>query len=155
MSQTPKKRSRLYIDPEVQSALMRSLCTHWLVFMIVCFLVTGVVQAFIENPSISISEMITYGLRRNILPIITGIAMLPLFIYDTLKLTNRFVGPIWRLRTTLRTIADGGPVPQLKTRSTDFWHEISDEFNRAVRKLQSEEIEHSDRGQRESTPCQP
>ena len=61
--------------------------------------------------------------------------MVPAFIYDTIKLSNRFVGPILRLKNSVRSVADGKPVSPLKFRGGDFWHELADDFNRLNEKL--------------------
>lgn len=76
MSKATQKssRSKIYVDPEVQMALARRVAAHWLLFMFVCFLLIGVLQAFIEHPSTSFSEMFNYALRRNIIPLVSGIA---------------------------------------------------------------------------------
>ena len=37
--------------------------------------------------------------------------MLPVFIVDTIKLSHRFAGPIYRLRQTIRSLAHGERVP--------------------------------------------
>ena len=59
----------------------------------------------------------------------------PPFILSSLKLSNRFVGPIHRLRQQLRQIADGQPFEDLKFRRGDFWQELADEMERAMAAL--------------------
>ncbi len=134
-SKAKTKRSTIYVDPEVQMALARRVAVHWCIFMVVCFVFTGIVQGFIEHPSTSLAEMLSYGLKRNFIAILAGIAMMPLFIFDTMKVTNRFAGPIRRLRETLRAIANGETTAELKIRSGDYWGGLAEEFNAAMARM--------------------
>ncbi len=134
-TQKKNKRFRVYVDPEVQLALGRRVALHWIFFMIVCFVLISVLQAFIENPSTNFSEMFIYAFRRNVIGLASGIALIPFFIYDTMQVTNRFAGPIVRLRENLRSIAAGGEVTDLKIREGDYWQELAVEYNAAVQKL--------------------
>jgi hypothetical protein len=51
---------------------------------------------------------------------------------DTLRLTNRFVGPIYSLRRALREAAEGNVSRPLQFRDDDFWRDVADDFNRAL-----------------------
>lgn len=130
------KRKRIYVDPEVQLALGRRLLMHWFLFVVVCFGVVGFLQACVEHPSTSLSGMFISSLRRNVLSLFAGFAMIPLFIYDMMQTTNRFAGPITRLRSMLREIGKDGVPRELHMRNGDYWCELADEFNLAVTKLQ-------------------
>jgi hypothetical protein len=57
-------------------------------------------------------------------------------LYDTLKLSHRFAGPIVRLRNGLSAWGDGKEVQPIKFRQNDFWNELADHFNRAVERTQ-------------------
>ena len=61
--------------------------------------------------------------------LIAAFLLLPVVLVDVLKLSNRFVGPILRLRTGLRALAMGETVPPMKFRDGDFWQEFATEFN--------------------------
>ena len=61
--------------------------------------------------------------------------MLPVFIVDTLKLSHRFAGPIYRLRQTIRSLAKGGKFTPMKFRDFDFWQGLADDFNQMVERL--------------------
>ena len=130
------KRSRIYVDPEVQLALGRRMAMHWLLFVVVCFGIVGFLQACVEHPSISLSEMFINSLKRNVLSLVAGFAMIPIFIHDMIRTTNRFAGPVTRLRGMLREIGTDGVAREMKIRKGDYWSELADEFNLAITKLQ-------------------
>ena len=55
--------------------------------------------------------------------------LMPIFLRDTLKLSNRFAGPMFRLRTALKTMSSGQVPGPIKFREGDFWLEAADDFN--------------------------
>lgn len=59
----------------------------------------------------------------------------PLLVYDILRLTNRFVGPVYRIRTALQGLAEGEAGRPLKFRDDDYWTELCDPFNEVRRML--------------------
>ena len=57
------------------------------------------------------------------------IALLPVVIYDSLRLSNRIAGPTFRLQGALRELASGESFPSLKFRRRDFWHDLAEDLN--------------------------
>ena len=59
--------------------------------------------------------------------------MLPVFIVDTIKLSHRFAGPIYRLRQTIRIAGRRRARYQpMKFRDFDFWQGLAEDFNQMV-----------------------
>ena len=48
------------------------------------------------------------------------------------RMSNRFVGPVLRLRKGLREVAEGRPAQPLNFRDDDFWREMASDFNCAA-----------------------
>jgi hypothetical protein len=65
--------------------------------------------------------------------VVCAVLFLPVVIYDFLRVSNRLVGPVLRLRRALRALANGEHVEPLQFRDGDFWHEFADEFNALAR----------------------
>ena len=61
--------------------------------------------------------------------------LLPVFIIDSIKLSNRFAGPVYSLRRALREIVQGKPPRRLKFRKHDFWHDLADDYNALLVRL--------------------
>ena len=61
---------------------------------------------------------------------------------DTIRFSNRFVGPVTRLRRAMRSLGTTDDVAPLQFRDNDFWAEAADEFNNVLEKCnrQQEEI---------------
>jgi len=127
-------RKKTYVDPQIQGALVKRLVIHWIAFVGVsaavafCFLL-------LSNPFMPLKAHFqqlwwTHGPMLLVL-----VCMLPVFTYDTIKLSHRFVGPIYRLRKTIREVAQGDPPPRLQFRDFDFWQGLAQDFNLMVDRL--------------------
>jgi len=76
-----------------------------------------------------------------------SLLVLPIVIWDVLRVSHRFAGPMVRLRHGLRDLADGKTVRPMKFREGDFWTVFADEFNRLAESLETRKAapqEHED-----------
>ena len=73
--------------------------------------------------------------------ILAMIALLPVFVLDSVKVSNKFVGPIKRLKETIADLSAGKDVEPLAFREGDFWHALAHDFNKMIANV---------RGQRKS-----
>ncbi len=130
-----RKRKKAYIDPEVQGMLVRRLLLHWVVFLAVASLVTYCLQVlsdpFQSNRERFLQIWWTHGPFLMVL-----LCLLPVFIVDTVRFSHRFVGPIYRLRQSIRSSkVQEGDLPMLKLRDSDFWHGLAEDFNQMVKRV--------------------
>lgn len=124
----PSKRKNLFVDPKVQSALAIRLTVHWVLFAALLSAISITVKWF-SNPFQPLSGLFSGFLHEQWPVLLTMALLLPAFIYDSLKLSNRFAGPIIRFRKTIQSIAETGKPRHLKFRKGDFWHNLANEFN--------------------------
>ena len=135
---TKRKRSSLFVDPEVQGAIQKKIFLYAGWCMLFITIPLFIALAFIEPDRLYFQQFGTIWYRY--WPIyVTLIAMLPFFIYDTLRLTNRFVGPVFRLRRELRRFAEGGDFQPIRFRGTDFWNDLAVQFNHLVERVKAAE----------------
>jgi hypothetical protein len=137
------KRKQLFVDPKVQGALVLRLLGYWLVTMItavsmiVCWrIVTGPPRFFFTH----FADMLFYYGPA----IVASFLLLPLMVVDCVRMSNRFVGPLYRLRRCMRDLGKGLPVPPIHFRDGDFWLELADEFNLLSARMQQMEQELAD-----------
>jgi hypothetical protein len=64
--------------------------------------------------------------------LIVAFSLVPLFIWDAIGLSNRFAGPIIRVRRTLSDLADGKSPQLVEFRSGDFWQTLASDLNRLL-----------------------
>jgi hypothetical protein len=131
---TQPRRSKKFIDANVQGALARRIIFHWLVFLMVASLVAFILQV-LTNPFRPLAAHArdvwwTHGPFLLVL-----VFLLPVFIVDTIKISHRFAGPIFALRRAIREIVQGKAPRKLKFRRNDFWHELADDYNSMLLKL--------------------
>lgn len=127
-----KRRQKSIVDVEVQGAVLRKVALHWLLFFVGNTLALLAWVKLFEMPDSPWNEVVSECFRRYFPFFLVSIVMLPAFIWDTIKLTTRFAGPIHRLRTALKQVASGEKIKPIKFRHGDFWNEIANNFNRAV-----------------------
>jgi len=126
------RRARSFVDPEVQGGLLKKVAFHWLILFIVNSLALIVWVRMFEQPEATWAESFGDTARRFLPFFVVSALLIPAFVWDTLKITNRFAGPIFRLRVALGTVARGQTVEPLCFRNSDFWQEIAEDFNKIV-----------------------
>lgn len=131
------RRKRNLVDFEVQTSLLRRMVLQWVMFLIVnavalygwTFLIGGA-----EEP---VGGHMKQFVQLYLPVLLVSLALLPVFLLDAAKLSNRFVGPILRVRRALAEAAAGDSVKPLYFRENDFWRSLADDLN-SVLKLKSE-----------------
>ncbi|XZE22543.1 hypothetical protein SH449x_002473 [Pirellulaceae bacterium SH449] len=128
-------RSRLFIDSPVQMMLVGRVLLHWLIFFGLFFLTLLTIEYFLRDPGVTLLDCVSNIRTKHSVVIVLSIALLPVFLYDTIKMSNRFVGPIYRFRKNLKSLAEGKAVEEMNFRNKDFWAELSSDFNQVAKRL--------------------
>ncbi len=123
------RRLTKLIDQEVQGGLLRKVITHWGLLYLANTIALFVWLSLFELHDATWSELFGAAIERYFPVIVVSIALLPAFLWDTIRLTNRFAGPIRRLRSALANAARGEKVEPLHFRTNDYWREIASDFN--------------------------
>jgi hypothetical protein len=131
-----RMRKRLFVDPKVQGALVLRTVLYWVVclititLMLLCWrILTGPARLFYTH----FNDMwFHFGPA-----VIASSLLLPLVIWDMIRLSNRFTGPLLRLRRSMRALARGEYVEPIEFRDGDFWQEFAEEFNTLAARVQS------------------
>ncbi|WP_233215535.1 hypothetical protein [Rhodopirellula bahusiensis] len=124
-----KDRSTTVVDRTVQYGVVRKIAFHWIVLFVCNSIALLLWLRLFEQPDLSWQQSLEDCVRRFLPFFLISLALIPAFVLDTLKLTNRFAGPIMRLRTEILNAAEGRPVTPLKFRTNDFWKDVADSFN--------------------------
>lgn len=140
------KRRKLLINPRVQGALIARTLAHWSLFLLGMFGLLFVYQVLADGPEHSFSEHLAAMWQRFAPALVVLLALVPVVVYDTLRLGHRVVGPIFRLQSSLRQLAEGRRVEPLKFRKEDFWHDLAGDFNQVAERIET------DRAARQESP---
>ena len=127
-----KKRSKTLVDPEVQGGILRKIAGHWAMFFVCNALALLIWIRLFEQPDAEWGKTLSDTLRRFLPFFVITMALIPAFVWDTMKLTNRFAGPMLRLRNAMADASAGRAVAPLKFRSNDFWQEVATSFNQLM-----------------------
>lgn len=127
---------KFLVDFEVQYSLVRKLCTHWMLFL----LANGMALLFwirlFEAADESWGATFEHFFASYLPVMIISLALIPVFLLDTLRLSHRFSGPILRFRNAMRAWAKGMPVEPVHFRHGDFWQTLASDFNQVVERIQ-------------------
>lgn len=126
-----KRRNQKYVDREVQTSLMRRICLHWFLFVVANVIAIATWIRFLETPFDTWTATLQITWTRVFPFLLVSIAIVPVFIWDAIKLSNRFAGPIIRVRKVLAQIANGQTPKPIEFRSGDFWKSLAHDLNRA------------------------
>ena len=132
MSTSTVKRKQKLVDCEVQTSVLRKISIHWVVFFVCNAIALMIWIRLYEQPDANWGQTFGDTMRRFLPFFVITAALIPAFVWDTLKLTNRFAGPIMRLRGALAEASAGRSVKPLQFRNSDFWQEIAQDFNQMV-----------------------
>lgn len=135
------KRKNKYVDSHVQGALIRRIFLHWVVFFFVSGMTLVLMKALVGDPELTIVERITSQVGEFTLLSMVLLAIFPAFILDTVRFSNRFVGPIGRLRRQLRELGTEQKTEQCTFRNNDFWSGMAEEFNTVSQLVQNQQQE--------------
>ncbi len=152
MSQTKFVRRRHYfVDAKLQGALVARV----VLYLVVVMFDIGATFAFwrLITPQIRLLSphwealWFEYGLAA-----VVALLLLAVVITDIIRFTNRFVGPILRLRRSMRAVARGEHVEPIRFRHNDFWQELADEFNAVLARVQQPTAEAAHAAPEEAEP---
>jgi hypothetical protein len=127
------KRKKHFVDRAVQGAILLRLVMHWSLFLFAA----GTFVYFVEMLAGAPREAGKNLLSRHGPTVLAVLVLAPVFIRDLCKLTNRFAGPMVRLRRAMHDLAEGREVAFIQFRDGDFWKELAVDFNRVVERVQS------------------
>ena len=124
-------RKQLLIDGGVQLPIMLRIVAYWFFCLttVTCALTLARVDA--EPDVFFLSQL--FHVVVSYWPVYAVMfAGLPIALYDALKLSNRFAGPVYRMKTNLRDFNDGKLYSPVCLREGDFHSELATEINIAI-----------------------
>ncbi len=137
------KRKQNFVDSSVQGALLRRIFLHWCTFFFVTLISLVLMQTLLGDPGKTVIERLKFELGEFMFIGMILLALFPAFMLDTIRFSNRFVGPIVRLRRHIRELGVQKNTDHCTFRDNDFWTEVAGEYNNVADlvRRQEEEIE--------------
>lgn len=133
MSAPQKKRSSHFSDWTVQGTVLLHVAMHWMIFLVAVGAFLLFLEAIDGEPSDAWENM----LRRHGPSVLFVLVLSPIYIRELCKLTNRFAGPMVRVRRGMHELAEGRDVAPIHFRPGDFWQELATDFNLVAERLRN------------------
>lgn len=127
-----------YLKPSIQYAFTSFFALLAAIEIIIFGLLLYVVEHLSIYYSYDMMLYIRFSILLMILLIFTGFN----FWYGV-RLSHRIAGPMVQIKRVLEQAAKGEFKSRIQLRSNDYLHEISDELNRLLEKLESQQKEPS------------
>jgi len=135
-------RKQNFVDSTVQGALLRRIVLHWFLYFVVAGLAIVMLQAMLSGPDGEpLATRVMQEIGEFTLVGLILICIFPAFLLDTVRFSNRFVGPVGRLRAFLRQLGQDGNTDRLSFRGGDFWAEMAEEYNAVAVRMEDQQKE--------------
>lgn len=136
-------RRKFLVDRHVQGSLVSRAARYWLLSLFVVGALTVLGWIFVSpgvEVLVNMRDQFPSLLGALLVSLAASMIVLPVLLYDLVKHTNRFAGPIYRLNRVMRDAAAGLPVEPLQFRTGDYWEEMAQSFNRILERLQEQQV---------------
>ena len=135
------RRRKLLVSNSVQLALVRQSLWHWLLYCSTTVFLLGLLHVLFAGPAKPLAEHCQALSQMFLTVFLSLVLLLPKFIYDWLKVSHRFAGPVEKLRRVLRGLANEEAYATVQFRKDDFWQQMADELNSAVEALTEDNLQ--------------
>lgn len=137
------RRSKSVSDIEVQGGLLFRMGGQWMLFLAANGIGLVAWVRMFEIPDGDWSTVFQEAFYRFLPVVIVSLCMLPAFIWDMSRVTNRFAGPVRRFRAALSEAVNGKTPEPLHFRTSDYWEDLASDFNKLVSRLPSSRKDHA------------
>ena len=128
------RRTIFYIDRKVQGSLLARTAIYWMFTLFSMSLMLICWNAF-TGPKVRFIDLVADLFDRYGPALLASLVLLPIVLMDVLRLSNRFVGPVSRLRAGLKDLAQGKLVKPLNFRDDDYWRDLAVDFNEVAARV--------------------
>ena len=130
------RRKKVFINRHVQGGLICRILFHWLVFFAMTLCILPLWQLLLSgNPLSPFREELVDMWVHSAPVFIILLALLPVFVWDTVKLSHRLAGPMYRFHKTVKEFAAGEEVKPIELRKGDAWADFANDFNLMLERI--------------------
>jgi hypothetical protein len=131
------RRRQLVVDQQVQGALLFRVTLYWF-FCLLSVALLLMCWTIVTGPRMHATALFNELCYRYGPAFVCSVLVLPLVLVDCARLSNTFVGPMFRLRRAMQRLAKGEVVEPIKFRENDFWKEVAKDFNEVLVRVQGD-----------------
>jgi signal transduction histidine kinase len=122
----------MFVDRQVQGALLFRIAIYWCFSVLaVCLITLCIRAATFSGEAESFFDYFAFDgfFTQYGIVVLASLVLVPIIMLDVIATSNRFVGPLFRMRRSLRALAAGERVEPIQFREKDFWKDAATEFN--------------------------
>ncbi len=134
-------RGKLFVDKQVQGALISRVLIQWLGLFASCVLVIFSIKLLNAESASGATQHLQDIWNNYALFFALFLLLLPAFAWDTVKLSHRFAGPVVRLRRGLDKLGKGESAQKIYFRDDDFWLDMAESYNNVIDRVAELESE--------------
>lgn len=127
-------RRKIWIDQMVQGGLVGRIVLYWL-SVVAYFAIGHVVFQWIDKPEWTLDEHLNAVLEAFGFWLPGLVLLSPLIVFDIVKLSHRFAGPVYRLKNHLNKVCSGEEKGKLWFREGDYWWELVEPVNNIISRM--------------------
>jgi hypothetical protein len=131
-----KPRTKLFIDKRVQGMLVRQMVFHWLIAATVMFMFLFAMEALGTTEQLTMRQHFGNLWAKYAVAVVGLVFVFPVFLYDSIKLSHRFAGPMISFRNAMKHLANGETIQPVKFRKHDFWTELTGDLNAIAKRME-------------------
>lgn len=131
------KRRRIFVDRKVQGALSIRVAVYWFCCLLSVALLSACWTAIKQGP-MSAVQLVQAIAPQCVAVLASSLLLLPIIVIDSVRQSNKFAGPMLRIRSAMQQLANGKPVQPIQFRKGDFWYDFAGDFNRVAARVGQE-----------------
>jgi hypothetical protein len=116
------------------------VASYWLFCLLAVELFVACWLVWLDRPQSSL-ELVSRVMQICALPFAGSLLLIPLVVFDMVRFSHRFAGPMVRLRRGMNELAEGQPTPHVIPRDGDFWRDFAEDYNRVVDRVEQLEAQ--------------
>jgi hypothetical protein len=131
----PKKnlRKRLFVDPKLQGAVVARVVLYWFGCQFMTAVLLYGIKVAAGGAHITDDMAVFYRCA-----FFSTVGFLPLVVYDIVRFSHRFAGPMLRYRRAMHDLGRGEHVEPLGFRDGDFWQGLATDFNAVLARIEDQ-----------------
>jgi hypothetical protein len=135
-------RKQVYVNRMIQGRMLRRFAVMWIVYHMVLwnsmFLYRYLQyrgELLAGAPAQPFAELYAQFFAQHYSVLICAAAVLPVLLWDMVRMTHRVAGPLVRFQRALSELAEGRPVDRVQIRKGDLLLEFQEEFNHFLERI--------------------
>ncbi len=142
------RRRRRFVHPRIQCALVFQSLRQWMLFLIALFGMLWGLEYFNNGAQETWGGCLVKMWERFVPALIVLLSLLPAIVYDSIRNSNRFIGPLVRLRSAMQQVAQDESMQPLRCRRNDFAEDFFIVFNEML-----DRVHELERSKMEAVEC--